>query len=177
MELLLGCGHARVKRLFAQGREHWTDLVTLDMSPDVGADIVHHLGSYPLPFPDDSADEIHLYDVLEHLGTQGDWRGFFADFTEFYRILKPDGLLFAIVPQWDGVWAWADPGHTRVILPQTLTFLSQAHYAAECGGPTPTNRTDYRRWWRGDFDLMFETTLDGPCFGFVLQAVKPARGA
>lgn len=176
MQLLLGCGRAREKKLFVGGDEHWTDLVTLDMNPDVGADVVATLGTgLGLPFETDAAEEIHLYDVLEHTGQQGDWHAFFDEFSEYWRVLKPGGLLFATVPAWNGVWAWADPGHRRVIQAETLTFLSQAAYAAECGGPTPSNRTDYRPWYRADFDTLATLDLDGPALGFVLQAVKPSR--
>ncbi len=43
-------------------------------------------------FPDDNLfDEIHAYEVLEHVGTQGDYKRFFWQFGQFWRILKPDG--------------------------------------------------------------------------------------
>lgn len=173
MQLLLGCGHDRKKKLWIVGQQDWSGLVTLDINPDVQPDIVHDLCDLPLPLPDDAADEIHLYDVLEHTRQQGDWLGFFAEFSEFWRILKPGGHLFAIVPAWDGCWAWGDPGHRRVIQAETLSFLSQRVYAEQLDGEAPTNRTDYRRWWRGDFDTIATMDLPGPCFGFVLQAIKP----
>lgn len=175
MELLLGCGHDREKKVRLEGREEWSGLVTVDMNPDVKPDRVHKLGARNrLPFADDSADEIHLYDVLEHTGQQGDWEAFFYEFTDYWRVLKPGGTLHALVPRWDGRWAWGDPGHTRVIMPETLTFLHQPIYTAECraGG---TNRTDYRRWWKGDFDLIFQHEPNDAQLAFVLRAVKPSR--
>jgi SAM-dependent methyltransferase len=172
MQILLGCGHDRTKKLCRTGRNEWQNLVRVDMNPAVEPDIVHDLTSLPLPFDDESAEEIHLYDVLEHTRQQGDWRGFFAEFTEFFRILKPGGHLFGICPRWDGVWAWADPGHTRVISPDTLGFLSQAKYAAECR-PGGTNRTDYRFCWRGDFEIVWARILTEAQWGFVLRANKP----
>ena len=175
MQLLLGCGHSRAKKLWVQGDEGWRDLVTVDISPDVGADIVWDLWR-GLPFADDSAEEIHLYDVLEHTQAQGDWRGFFFEFGEFWRVLKPSGLLFGICPRWDQKFAWGDPGHTRVIQPETLTLLSHEIYAQQLDGPpeTRTNRTDYRHVWRGDFDLVF-SQQDEVTWSFVLRAVKPSR--
>jgi SAM-dependent methyltransferase len=175
MQLLLGCGRSREKKLHLQGQHEWRDLRTLDMTPDVGPDVVHDLTDMPLPFDENSADEIHLYDVLEHTQRQGEWRGFFSEFAEFWRILKPGGHLFAICPNWDGVWAWGDPGHTRVIQPESLTYLSQAAYTAECDGPVRTNRTDYRFLWRGDFDLVWTGPYGQHQTGFVLRAVKPSR--
>lgn len=175
MHLLLGCGHARDRKIRIEAGDTWRNLVTLDMNPEVGADVVHDLCDLPLPFADDSAEEIHLYDVLEHTRRQGDWRGFFDEFEEFYRILKPNGLLCALVPRADGVWAWGDPGHTRVIQLETLGFLDQRAYTRECnGGPTATNKTDYRFCYSADFELIWHETRDVQ-FAFVLRAVKPSR--
>lgn len=177
MEILLGCGHDRSKKIFVKGREAWTGLVTVDMNPAVKPDVVHDLTRLPLPFKTGVADEIHLYDVLEHTRQQGDWRGFFAEFAEFWRILKPGGRLFAICPRWDRKFAWGDPGHTRVIQPETLTFLSQRIYAEQLDGAERTNRTDYRFAWKGDFDLEGLVEPNEVTFGFVLQAIKPSRVA
>jgi SAM-dependent methyltransferase len=178
MQLLLGCGHSRKKKLWIGYGNVFDRLRTLDINPACKPDVVHDLCKLPLPFARDSADEIHLYDVLEHTGQQGNWLWFFEQFEEFWRILKPGGHLFGICPVWNGAWAWGDPGHTRVIQPETLTFLSQAVYAAELDGAEPTNRTDYRRIWRGDFDLVWHQDLvPGATWGFALRAIKPARSA
>lgn len=178
MELLLGCGRSRVKKLAVQGREEWRDLVTVDMNEHVGADVVHNLNNaLGLPFSADSADEIHAYDVFEHLGTQGDWRFFFTEFSDYWHIAKPGGTLHAIVPWWQSCWAWGDPGHTRVIQPEMLTFLDQSVYVTECDTPeTRTNRTDYRPWYRADWQTIWQQR-DGDNFCFVLRAVKPSRCA
>jgi len=168
-ELLLGCGNNREKRIRQGGRPgEWQSLTTLDIDPGVKPDIVHDLNVMPLPFADNAFDEVHAYECLEHTGTQGDWRFFFAQFEELWRILKPDGLLCVTVPMWDSPWAWGDPGHTRVIPRQSLIFLSQANYAAEVG---TTSLTDYRPWFKGDFE--FVTFNEGEHqFGFILKALK-----
>src|SRR5690242_13022137 len=98
--LLLGCGNSRVKKLWRQSESpDWKgDLTTLDMNPNCGADVVHDLEQRPLPFPDETFDELAAYDVLEHIGRQGDWKGFFDEFAEYWRILKPGGDFGIVVP-------------------------------------------------------------------------------
>jgi hypothetical protein len=127
----------------------------------------------PYPFKTESADEIHAYDVLEHLGQQGDWRAFFAQFAECWRILKPGGFLAATCPSYRSANAWGDPSHRRVITKETLAFLSQAEYAKQVG---VTPMTDFRPWYAADFEPRY---LDegADTLVFVLEAVKPARGA
>ena len=56
------------------------------------------MNKLPLPFDNDTFDEIHAYEVLEHVGKQGDYIFFFAQFSDLYRILKPNGLLVAMSP-------------------------------------------------------------------------------
>ena len=108
--------------------------------------------------------------MLEHTGQQGDWRFFFAQFSEFWRILKPDGLLCATCPSVTSRWAWGDPGHTRVIQPETLIFLQQPQYA-QAG---ITALTDYRAVYQADYDLVFSQD-NGETFKFALRAIKPSR--
>ena len=170
--------------------EPWEDLVTLDIEPAHKSDVVWDLkrgipwGAY-LPcldpreryrvrFEQSSFDEIHAYDVLEHIGQQGDWRWFFHEFEGYWKLLKPNGFFCGIVPAWNSFWAWADPGHTRVINEGTLSFLSQDHY--KCVGSSPS--TDYRSIYKADFRLFqyeYRGRKEDPnekAFYFVLQAVK-----
>lgn len=167
MDLLLGCGHSR-QRIVGTDRKVWNDLVTVDINPEVKPDIEWDLNKIPLPFPDNYADEIHAYNVLEHLGTQGDYKFMFAQFEDFWRILKPNGLLCATVPTWNNIWALGDPGHTRIINIGTITFFSQEHYK-ECDR---SMRTDYRNIYKGDFKIEFSKGDETGTFCFVLKALK-----
>lgn len=165
-ELLIGAGKSRKKRVrFSEVGPDFGDVTTLDMMGDV--DVTHDLNVLPLPFPDNEFDEIHAYEVLEHCGRQGDWRFFFAQFMEFWRILKPGGYFCATVPMWDSPWAWGDPGHTRIISKDMLGFLDQEHYK-QVG---ETSCTDYRDVWKGNFEPIGFKESDHQ-LAFVLRAVK-----
>ncbi len=148
MELLIGCGHSRRKCIPTVNGPTFQNLVTLDMTPEVKPDVVHNLEQLPLPFKASSFDEIHAYEVLEHVGRQGDWRFFFAQFDEFARILKPGGLLVASSPSVSSPWVWGDPGHTRFMGQQVYTFLFRAEYERQVG---KTSMTDYRPYFTSDW--------------------------
>lgn len=170
-ELLIGCGRRRDKLMFLNDHNEWDGLVTLDINPDHKPDVLHDLTVLPLPFEDDTFGEIHAYEVLEHTGQQGDWRFFFAQFSEFWRILKPGGCLFGTSPAWNGPWSWGDPGHTRIVSAESFVFLNQPQYTAQVG---KTPMTDYRFVYRADFDHVHIATDDNT-FQFVIRAVKPSR--
>lgn len=169
-ELLIGCGSRREKQIWSDNRE-WSSLTTLDINSDHKPDVVWDLDKLPLPFRDSEFDEIHAYEVLEHTGRQGDWRFFFAQFAEFWRILKHGGVLFGTSPSRHSPWLWGDPGHVRVIQPESLVFLSQAEYTRQIG---KTPMTDYRFCYRADFETVTAHD-DGQQFSFALMAVKPSR--
>lgn len=168
--LLAGCGSKRIKMLAPGGNTEWGDLTTLDNNASHGPDVVHDLNETPYPFNADTFDEIHAYEVLEHLGRQGDYQAFFNQFAEFWRILKPDGYFCASVPLPTSVWAWADPSHTRIIPRESLVFLSQAQYAAQVG---ITAMSDFRHIYKADFETTFAKDHDGSLF-FILKAIKHA---
>ena len=170
MELLIGCGNSRRKKLYKDSPD-WTELVTMDHDPNCGADIRHDLETTPWPLDSDRFDEVHAYEVLEHLGTQGDYKAFFRHFGEIWRVLRDGGLLIATCPAWDSPWAWGDPSHTRIISRQSLIFLDQTQYAEQVG---KTAMTDFRWLWQGDFEPIAAEIEQGS-FRFMLKAHKPAR--
>lgn len=171
MELLIGAGSTRDKRLFTSGKERWEDLITLDINPHHKPEVLWDLTRLPLPFDDNQFDEIHAYEVLEHTGTQGDYRFFFAQFSEFWRILKPDGRLFGTCPYWRSVWAWGDPSHTRVIQKEQFVFLSQQEYKNQVG---KTPMSDFRYIYEADFETEMAQETETQLL-FALRAVKPSR--
>lgn len=174
-ELLIGCGNRSKKQIkFEQVPGEFQNLTRLDIDPNCNPDVIHDLNVLPYPFEDNTFNEIHAIDVLEHTGQQGDWRFFFAQFQEFWRILKPGGFLVGACPKWDSPWAWSDPGHSRIISAHSLIFLDQSAYSQV--GDTPM--TDYRHVYKGNFRTCI-TTVDNPLtdksadkWGFVLEAIK-----
>lgn len=144
--LLIGCGGARDKRIrfdaseelgqgspekdFSEGK-----LLTLDIDPDAGADIVHDLDVLPYPLPVNFFDEIHAYEVLEHCGTQGDAKFFFGQFMEFWRALKPGGYMMISVPMWNDAIAFAVPDHRRILPEGAFGFLSASYEEDFAGRP------------------------------------------
>lgn len=178
MEILLGCGPNRDRRIDVGGRTTWSKLVTLDWNPAHKPDVVHDLEVLPYPFEADTFAEIHAYEVLEHLGQQGDFRAFFAQFSELWRILKPGGVLAATCPSWASIWAWGDPSHRRVLTTGSLVFLDQAQYVRQVdgiGGPR-TSMSDFRFCYRADFQAVPGTVHeDTESLRFQIRAIKPSR--
>lgn len=167
-ELLIGCGSDHRKKLYLDDDKDWHNLTTLDYNSIHKPNVQWDLNEMPYPFEDNAFDEIHAYDVLEHLGSQGDYQFFFAQFSEMWRILKPNGFLIAKVPMWNSPWAWGDPSHTRIINKEQLNFLSQQQYRDQVG---KTPMSDFRFCYEADFRVAF-LHEDEHNFSFALQAIK-----
>lgn len=160
-ELLLGCGHRRTRDF--PDNKPFKNLVTLDNNPDCNPNWLWDLEEL-LPFQTDWFDEIHAYDVLEHLHSQGDEVSFFSEWSEYARILKPNGIFVGSVPRPDCKWAYGDPGHKRIITSTMLSFLNQDMYK-QVG---KTKCSDYRHLWKYDLKLITEYYTDDT-FYFILK--------
>lgn len=95
--LLLGCGKTRIP-----------GAIGVDRTPIDGyVDVIHDLDITPYPFENNSASEIHLYHVLEHLHDPQ------KKLEELHRILIPGGILFIRVPHYSSMGAFSDMTHIR----------------------------------------------------------------
>jgi predicted SAM-dependent methyltransferase len=166
-ELVLGCGSRIKKDLYLQYFQEFENPVTLDINPDHKPDIVHDLRVHPLPFFDNEFDEIHVYDVLEHLAYQGDYEFFFKEFNEYWRILKRGGHIFGSVPQIGTKWAMGDPSHKRVIQAENLAFLSQDFYK-QVG---TTKCSDFRYIYKANFKIVYQEYKNETLL-FIMEAIK-----
>jgi len=79
--------------------------VNLDISADVGADVVHDLNCRPWPFDAGSFDEVHAYDVLEHVDDVA------KTLEEIHRICRPGASLHVTVPHFSSANAFTDVTH------------------------------------------------------------------
>lgn len=77
---------------------------------------------YGLPFEDNQIESIITHHCLEHIG-----EGFLPLMDELYRVLKPGGILRAIVPLFPSYAAVSDPDHCRYFMEGTFDSL--------CGTP------------------------------------------
>lgn len=125
----------------------------------------------PLPFEADWFDEVHAYHQLQRLGRQGDYECMFAQFSELWRVLKPNGVLCMTLPSPLSDWILGDPGNTRAITMQTITYLQQPEYDKQL---LTTSMVDYRDIYKADFEPELLQD-DGRELRVILKAVKPSR--
>lgn len=127
MRLNLGCGQQKL-----------AGYVNVDKVAACAPDRLVDLERLPWPFADNSADEVLLRHVLEHLGAQSDT--YLAIIQELYRVCKPDAVVRIVVPHPRHDSFLSDPTHVRAITPQGLELFSRAknrEWAAKGNSNTP----------------------------------------
>lgn len=113
MKLNLGCGSRHL--------EGW---LNIDTVAALQPDRVMDLERTPWDLPTDSAEEVLLNHVLEHLGASTG--SFLGVMGELYRVCRDGALIRINVPHPLHEHYRTDPSHVRPITPQTLSMFSQA---------------------------------------------------
>jgi SAM-dependent methyltransferase len=79
--------------------------VNLDLSPEVGADVVHDLSQIPWPLPSDAFGDVYAFDVIEHLDDV------VRVMEEIHRVCRNGARVHITVPHFSSANAFTDPTH------------------------------------------------------------------
>ena len=113
MKLNIGSGFTRL--------EGFTNIDYVACTDDKGnqyTDIICDIEKEPLPFKDNSIDEIACYETLEHM------ENLIFAMNEMWRVLAPEGVLKGKVPREGGRGALADPTHKRILIMDTFDYFT-----------------------------------------------------
>jgi len=144
-------------------RQGW---INLDSRPLPGVDVIANLDACrrkPLPFADDSIDELMGNHILEHLSDP------LALMQELHRIAKPGAKLVFRVPYGSSDDADQDPTHVKRYFMRSFYYFSQLGY------------THFDYDYRGDWDTVSVVlSVDaarhgGKIFDQLLEEVRSQR--
>ncbi len=103
------------------GKDIKTGWINLDSVELPGVDICHDLEVLPLPFEDNTFDEVLCQSILEHI------HDYIPILKDIHRILKTGGKLSILVPHFTSKNAYTDPTHIRYFACRTFNFFTETH--------------------------------------------------
>ena len=103
------------------GRKRLPDCVNVDRVAEVQPDVVHDLDLHPYPFAEASFDEVHAYDVIEHLAD------IVAFMREISRIARPGAKVIVTTPHFSCANAFTDPTHRHQLSYFSLDYFTRDH--------------------------------------------------
>ena len=112
----IGCGRRKLAGAIGVDRR-----VVSIAGADAQRDVDHNLLEFPYPFPENFADAIHCSHVLEHLPPTN------KVMEEFYRLLKPGGLLFIECPHFSWVEAYRHYEHCHFFTAGSFDYFNPAN--------------------------------------------------
>jgi SAM-dependent methyltransferase len=126
-------GESVILELGSGGRKDRPDSIAIDVRDVPGVDIVGDVFDVLAAVPSGTVTELYSSHFLEHVD------GLERLLGEFARVLRPGGVVTAIVPHFANPWFWSDPTHERSFGLYTLSYLVRdavlrrrvPHYSAE----------------------------------------------
>ncbi|MDP2655099.1 MAG: methyltransferase domain-containing protein [bacterium] len=109
-KLNLGCG--------SDIKDGWVNLNIVHLP---GVDVVHDIEKLPLPFADNSFNEILCQDILEHVE-------YIPILKDIYRILVPGGSVRIRVPHFTSRNNYTDPTHKKRFSVSTFDYFAKNTY-------------------------------------------------
>jgi SAM-dependent methyltransferase len=135
----IGCG-GKYRNPYGYKDKYGVDLYIPSKLPEDVAFKKANLTLEDIPFEDGFFDSISAFDFIEHvprviIGDTGTTRFPFIDLmNEVWRVLKPQGIFYAVTPAYPSVEAFQDPTHVNIITDKTHDyFVGNRPYAANYG--------------------------------------------
>jgi len=134
----LGCG-GRPRNPY-----RYNDISGIDIykHPDLASNVdfkLANLSLHTIPYEDSYFDSVSAYDVIEHIprvlagGVNGTRFPFIDLMNEIWRVLKPNGMFYALTPAYPRHEAFKDPTHVNIITNKTHEYFCDKCFARPYG--------------------------------------------
>ncbi len=87
------------------GIKKYPGSIGVDRNPRTAADVICDLDHFPLPFADNSFDQLRAIHVIEHLADV------IGSMEEFHRLVRPGGRVRIETPHYTDFSSFCDPTH------------------------------------------------------------------
>jgi hypothetical protein len=108
--LNIGCGRKRID-----------GALNVDISTSVAPDLILDATVRPWPLPDNWFQEVHAYDVVEHIPDV------LAFFEELHRVCAHDAVIHITVPHFSSSNAFTDPTHRHYFGVKSFDYFTGEH--------------------------------------------------
>ena len=121
----LGCGPSP-KNPFGYEKLYGIDIRKNNGELNNATIVTANLAIEPIPFPDNFFDSVSAYDFFEHVprvsvdfNAKSSRFPFVELMNEIWRVLKPNGILYAVTPAFPNEKVFRDPTHVNIITKKT----------------------------------------------------------
>jgi SAM-dependent methyltransferase len=136
-------------------QEGW---VGMDRRKCEGVDIVHDLEVIPYPLPDHVCTQILCSHVMEHLNPK-----LHVDIMdEFWRIMKPGGMLWLSMPYPNSRGHWQDPTHIKPWNEVTPTYFDPTQPMFQVYQPRPWQIVSNQWQSSGNIEIRMKAIKEVP---------------